>query len=106
MDHNKFSGLAIYQMEITGNIRKIWEVTDADEDLGFQRFLVTQRIRTKSWKGNGKKDRGTTKCRGMRGMRRRKKPEPSIDKPDYHEPRGDRGVGDGGFAVIPSRPQI
>ncbi|KAJ5817855.1 hypothetical protein N7447_007863 [Penicillium robsamsonii] len=36
---NKFSGPIICHMEITGNITKIWEVTDADEDTGYQRYI-------------------------------------------------------------------
>ncbi|KAF3388145.1 hypothetical protein DPV78_012113 [Talaromyces pinophilus] len=36
---DKFSGSMIYQMEMTGNITKVWEVTDGYIDLGFKRFL-------------------------------------------------------------------
>ena len=47
VDQNKFSGRVIYQMKITGHITKIWEVTDADEDFGFQQFLISREIMRK-----------------------------------------------------------
>lgn len=111
VDQNKFSGRVIYQIEITGNIRKIWEVTDADEDLGFQRFLSIQRFRRKIWKEW--EERQWNRRQGYDQVQRNEGHEETEETQNsprtsliIREPRGDRGVGDGGFAVIPSRPQV
>lgn len=53
---DKFFGSMIYQMEMTGNITKVWEVTDTDEHLGFKWFLEER----KAWKKrNREKSEGT-----------------------------------------------